>query len=99
MASSALHRAGQLRRAVRNRRPALKTGLNRDVVGKRLMSMSSHYVRHRQGLLFAGKTVPKLGGPTANAQRFYSPAAEEQRDLTAPVAPAGSWAGGPEADA
>jgi hypothetical protein len=33
--------------------------------------------------------VPSAIVPTAIARRFYSPAIEEQRDFTAPVAPAG----------
>jgi Kef-type K+ transport system membrane component KefB len=36
--------------------------------------------------------------PTAIAQRFYSPTIKEQRDLTAPVAPAGLWGAEGEAE-
>ena len=51
--------------------------------------VSAQIIDRTQFSLLIAVVVLSAIVPTAIAQRFYSPAIEEQRDLTAPVAPAG----------
>ena len=53
-----------------------------------LYGLNAHIIDRKQFSLLVGVVGLSAIVPTAIAQRFYQPGAEEQRDLTAPVAPA-----------
>ena len=69
----------------------MSTGLTFGTITS-LYGLSAHIIDRTQFSLLIAVVVLSAIVPTAIAQRFYSPAVEEQRDLTAPVAPAGSGA-------
>ena len=66
----------------------MSTGLTFGTITS-LYGLSAHIIDRTQFSLLIAVVVLSAIVPTAIAQRFYSPAVEEQRDLTAPVAPAG----------
>jgi hypothetical protein len=65
----------------------MSTGLTFGTITS-LYGLSAHIIDRTQFSLLVAVVVLSAIVPTAIAQRLYSPAAEEQRDLTAPVAPA-----------
>ncbi len=69
----------------------MSTGLTFGTITS-LYGLSAHIIDRTQFSLLIAVVVLSAIVPTAIAQRLYSPAVEEQRDLTAPVAPAGSGA-------
>jgi Kef-type K+ transport system membrane component KefB len=69
----------------------MSTGLTFGTITS-LYGLNAHIIDRTQFSLLIAVVVLSAIVPTAIAQRFYSPAVEEQRDLTAPVAPAGSGA-------
>jgi Kef-type K+ transport system membrane component KefB len=75
----------------------MSTGLTFGTITS-LYGLSSHIIDRTQFSLLIAVVVLSAILPTAIAQRFYSPTSDEQRDLTAPVAPAGVGAFG-EAEA
>jgi Kef-type K+ transport system membrane component KefB len=76
----------------------MSTGLTFGTITS-LYGLSAHIIDRTQFSLLIAVVVLSAIVPTAIAQRFYSPTAEEQRDLTAPVAPAGLWPTEGEAEA
>ena len=74
----------------------MSTGLTFGTITS-LYGLSAHIIDRTQFSLLIAVVVLSAIVPTAIAQRFYSPAVEEQRDLTAPVAPAGIGAFSEEA--
>ena len=68
----------------------MSTGLTFGTITS-LYGLSAHIIDRTQFSLLIAVVVLSAIVPTAIAQRFYSPTTEEQRDLTAPVAPAGLW--------
>ena len=76
----------------------MSTGLTFGTITS-LYGLSAHIIDRTQFSLLIAVVVLSAIVPTAIAQRFYSPATEEQRDLTAPVAPAGLWPAEGEAEA
>jgi Kef-type K+ transport system membrane component KefB len=66
----------------------MSTGLTFGTITS-LYGLSAHIIDRTQFSLLIAVVVLSAVLPTAIAQRFYSPTTEEQRDLTAPVAPAG----------
>ena len=66
----------------------MSTGLTFGTITS-LYGLSAHIIDRTQFSLLIAVVVLSAIIPTAIAQRFYSPVSEEQRDLTAPVAPAG----------
>jgi Kef-type K+ transport system membrane component KefB len=74
----------------------MSTGLTFGTITS-LYGLSAHIIDRTQFSILIAVVVLSAIVPTAIAQRFYSPAAEEQRDLTAPVAPAGIGAFSEEA--
>jgi Kef-type K+ transport system membrane component KefB len=76
----------------------MSTGLTFGTITS-LYGLSAGIIDRIQFSLLIAVVVLSAIVPTAIAQRFYSPAAEGQRDLTAPVAPARSPAFEGEADA
>ena len=65
----------------------MSTGLTFGTITS-LSGLSAHIIDRTQFSLLIAVVVGSAIVPTVIAQRFYSPAAPEQRDLTAPVAPA-----------
>ena len=74
----------------------MSTGLTFGTITS-LYGLNAGIIDRTQFSLLIAVVVLSAIVPTAIAQRFYSPTIEEQRDLTAPVAPAGLW--GAEAEA
>ena len=68
----------------------MSTGLTFGTITS-LYGLSADIIDRTQFSLLIAVVVLSAIVPTAIAQRFYSPTTEEQRDLTAPVAPAGLW--------
>jgi Kef-type K+ transport system membrane component KefB len=66
----------------------MSTGLTFGTIAS-LYGLSAHIIDGTQFSLLIAVVVLSAIVPTAIAQRFYSPTTEAQRDLTAPVAPAG----------
>ncbi len=66
----------------------MSTGLTFGTITS-LYGLSAHIIDRTQFSLLIAVVVLSAIVPTAIAQRLYSPTTEEQRDLTAPVAPAG----------
>jgi Kef-type K+ transport system membrane component KefB len=66
----------------------MSTGLTFGTITS-LYGLDAHIIDRTQFSLLIAVVVLSAIVPTAIAQRFYSPAVEEQRDLTAPVPPAG----------
>ena len=66
----------------------MSTGLTFGTITS-LYGLGAHIIDRTQFSLLIAVVVLSAIVPTAIAQRFYSPTIEEQRDLTAPVAPAG----------
>jgi Kef-type K+ transport system membrane component KefB len=75
----------------------MSTGLTFGTITS-LYGLSAHIIDRTQFSLLIAVVVLSAIVPTAIAQRFYSPTIEEQRDLTAPVAPAGLWGAEGEAE-
>jgi Kef-type K+ transport system membrane component KefB len=75
----------------------MSTGLTFGTITS-LYGLSAHIIDRTQFSLLIAVVVLSAIVPTAIAQRFYSPTVEEQRDLTAPVAPAGLWGAEGEAE-
>jgi hypothetical protein len=69
----------------------MSTGLTFGTITS-LYGLSAHIIDLTQFSLLIAVVVLSAIVPTAIAQRFYSPTSEEQRDLTAPVAPLASGA-------
>jgi hypothetical protein len=67
----------------------MSTGLTFGTITS-LYGLNAHIIDRTQFSLLIAVVVLSAIVPTAIAQRFYSPAAASQRDLTAPVAPAQS---------
>ena len=65
----------------------MSTGLTFGTISS-LYGLNAHIIDRTQFSLLVGVVVLSAIVPTAIAQRFYHPEIEEQRDLTAPVAPA-----------
>jgi Kef-type K+ transport system membrane component KefB len=65
----------------------MSTGLTFGTITS-LYGLTSHIIDRTQFSLLIAVVVLSAIVPTVIAQRFYAPAAEEQHDLTAPVAPA-----------
>jgi Kef-type K+ transport system membrane component KefB len=65
----------------------MSTGLTFGTISA-LYGLNAHIIDRTQFSLLVGVVVLSAIVPTAIAQRFYHPEIEEQRDLTAPVAPA-----------
>ena len=65
----------------------MSTGLTFGTISA-LYGLNAHIIDRKQFSLLVGVVVLSAIVPTAIAQRFYHPRAEEQRDLTAPVPPA-----------
>src|SRR4029077_8378026 len=65
----------------------MSTGLTFGTISA-LYGLNAHIIDRTQFSLLVGVVVLSAIVPTAIAQRFYQPKAEEQFDLTAPVAPA-----------
>jgi Kef-type K+ transport system membrane component KefB len=74
----------------------MSTGLTFGTITS-LYGLGAHIIDRTQFSLLIGVVVLSAIAPTAIAQRLYSPTADEQRDLTAPVAPAGTSAPSEEA--
>ena len=66
----------------------MSTGLTFGTISA-LYGLNAHIIDRTQFSLLVGTVVLSAIIPTAIAQRFYQPKAEQHRDLTAPVAPAG----------
>jgi Kef-type K+ transport system membrane component KefB len=69
----------------------MSTGLTFGTISA-LYGLNAHIIDRRQFSLLVGVVVLSAIVPTAIAQRFYQPQAEEQLDVTAPVAPAAARA-------
>ena len=67
----------------------MSTGLTFGTITS-LYGLNAHIIDRTQFSLLIAVVVLSAIVPTAIAQRFYQPHAEEHRDLTAPVPPAGS---------
>ena len=65
----------------------MSTGLTFGTITS-LYGLSAHIIDRTQFSLLISVVVLSAIVPTAIAQRFYAPSSAEQRDLTAPVAPA-----------
>jgi Kef-type K+ transport system membrane component KefB len=65
----------------------MSTGLTFGTISA-LYGLNTHIIDRKQFSLLVAVVVLSAIVPTAIAQRFYHPEIEEQRDLTAPVAPA-----------
>ena len=65
----------------------ISTGLTFGTITS-LYGLSAHIIDRTQFSLLISVVVLSAVVPTAIAQRFYAPSSAEQRDLTAPVAPA-----------
>jgi Kef-type K+ transport system membrane component KefB len=65
----------------------MSTGLTFGTISA-LYGLNAHIIDRKQFSLLVAVVVLSAIVPTAIAQRFYHPEIEEQRDLTAPVAPA-----------
>jgi Kef-type K+ transport system membrane component KefB len=65
----------------------MSTGLTFGTISS-LYGLNAHIIDRTQFSLLVGVVVLSAIVPTVIAQRYYQPGAEEQHDLTAPVAPA-----------
>jgi Kef-type K+ transport system membrane component KefB len=65
----------------------MSTGLTFGTISS-LYGLNAHIIDRTQFSLLVAVVVLSAIVPTAIAQRFYQPGLDEQRDLTAPVAPA-----------
>ena len=69
----------------------MSTGLTFGTISS-LYGLNAGIINRTQFSLLVGVVVLSAVVPTVIAQRYYQPGAEEQHDLTAPVAPAGAVA-------
>jgi hypothetical protein len=66
----------------------MSTGLTFGTITS-LYGLNAHIIDRTQFSLLIAVVVLSAIVPTVIAQRLYTPTADEQRDMTAPVAPAG----------